>query len=353
MTESMNQQLKSLVVARRIISALSLVVPCICIYLLLSGFISFWGRDLNIVAAFNGLFEVFAIGRRSLLYCVSSTAVSVVYSLAIAKIVIAVISILKDIKGWLIAADDTQISRRAAKQAIFHSNSSLWWLFVTFSVSHALNAVSIRGTFLIVFVALILFNAILSAVKNLLFYEQTSSGIIKSINYGMILIALLLFSYFVVDTQISAVWEGFSLMTLGSKYLPQIIVQNILQPVFGLITIFSLLYLSYEANRGDFYDSNYYANQAAKRLLIHNAVFLCISVLFLGFINRYMDIKDYLQLAYQNIVLVLVTGLIGVITINQITLQEKEYIQVKKASDAEETDADEPADTLEDAAQGD
>ena len=88
--------------ARRVLALLAFISEFLLLYLLLSGFIPFYGRNMTLISSFNSLFEFLNIGRRSFIFCISSTIFSAAYIAVIVRIVLYIIDSLRFMKKWLI-----------------------------------------------------------------------------------------------------------------------------------------------------------------------------------------------------------------------------------------------------------
>ena len=79
------------ILARRTIAGVAFASACLCLCLLLFGFVPFWGRSMNAIAAANNVFEFINFGKMSFWYCAACVVFSILYITAAVKIIIAVI----------------------------------------------------------------------------------------------------------------------------------------------------------------------------------------------------------------------------------------------------------------------
>jgi hypothetical protein len=166
--------------------------------------------------------------------------------------------------------------------------------------------------------------------------------VIKAVNNGIILSSIMLFAFFTTNIQISDIFDGLSLALSdsfqGSKFFLQILIQQVLAPIFNLIVILYIFSLNEKINKDEFEGM-----ASVKGFLICNSIFLGIIVIALGFVNRYTNVIDYIDLIYKNIPLVLVTALVFVTGVNDFELpKDRKYLTSKKKNDTAEDDEEEP-----------
>ena len=344
MTMSNSVRVKSILFAwaRRAVAAVALICSFVCLILLLAGFVPFWGREMNAVSAFNGVFEIFNLGRRSALYCLFSTAFSTVYIIAVVKMIISIISGLVGMGKWLFKGIDNKDTREATRRNVRNANSSIWWLFFVYIMSYLMYGFSLGGFSLLTFIGFILFSVALNFAQDILFKRRVLPCVVSALNRGIMLASVIIFAFFSTNIHFSQIFEGLGFVFSdsangGTSFFLQIFIQQILSPIFNLIVVFTLISLNAKINNDDFEGKD-----SVRGFLISNSVFLGIMVIGLGFVNRYTNFTDYIDLLGRHMVFAVVTAMVYVTGVNDVVLpKDAKYMPVgshKSESNAEDAE---------------
>ena len=111
-----------LLTLRRAISLVSIVLSCGLLACILIGVIPFRGRSINVYAAINLIFELVLLGKRAFWHCVTVGSFGIIYIVTSIKILINIISRLKNFKHWFSSQLDSYVSRTAAKSCVLMFN---------------------------------------------------------------------------------------------------------------------------------------------------------------------------------------------------------------------------------------
>jgi len=322
MTKNINLKENVFILLRKILAGVALASSCLCLCLLLSGFVTFWGRNMNLMSAVNGLFEIMKIGKKQWLFCLGSVSFSVLYIVAIVKIVIGIVSGFVHLKVWLLSPLDDKDTRTATRNTVYYANTSLWWLLFLCIFSYMFYNYQLRGLPLLGIILFILLNICMNFTKDVLFKSEIEPCAINAINNGIILISMIAFTFLSTNLQVGEFFDIFSIFSSNAPTTQtsdtvafQLLTKNVLIPLFNLIMLCSLI--SWNAKINSF---NFEGKTVARGLLIRNSVFLGIIIVCLGFTNRYTNFTEYVGIISKNMLFILITAVMYITAINQVKL---------------------------------
>lgn len=309
---------KQFIRLRRVLCCVSLAVSCICLCLLLSGFIPFSGRSTNIWTVISLAFQFVYMGTKPFWYCVASILFAALYVIIAIKIIISIIKGLKGIKRWLISNVDDSITRIAAKSTIDFACTNILLLLLLCVASYAIKSFMVCGTLLAIIIALIITSVIIKVFKGILFKGELIVNIMSAVNEGMILAMMIMFAVFSTNVQVlevfKAVKTAFMAATsqdVSGTFVFQLLINQVFVPIINIIMLISFVSLNIKIN-----DYEYRGKDNTNGILIRNAIFIGIILVAVGYVNRYTDVSDYIEIIRQNIVLILFTATTFLIGLN-------------------------------------
>lgn len=320
---------------RKIVTLLSFVLICLFSLLLFFGAIPFRGRPITFLLVFDYFIEFVNIGKAPFLYIASCVGFSAFYVYVFVKNVIDIVYCVRHIKLWLLSKEDNYETRTEACVVVYKANVCLVRYLMLFMISFMISAFNVSALGVVILCLLILAVTAAMVLRYTLLKGELVESIVISVSRMMLpLAALILVMYNrvqIIDifNSFVSVFNAFGISSFSNELKLQMLAENLLKPLFCLITWLSIMILNKKVcdydtkNRG-----------GAKTLLIMNSVFMIAIIVMLGWSNEYTGVMDYFGIIFNNIVFIIVTVLVYLATKNVDTdLNDIPFVTEKKSAE--------------------
>ena len=292
----------SAVTIRRIYSSLAFILNCVCLGLLLFGFVPFYGRSMGAIDAVNCVFEIFDISLQHFWYVATCVLFAIFYVLIIIKVIKSILTSFSVMKTWLLSNFDSMETREKSDYVVSSSNSSLILLLMLYVFSNFVRSFKLTGRANAVIIVLIVANAIINALK--LVYEKRNITEALSISIGccLVLYALTVYAFSLSTLQIASFFHSFPVFfKLPLTDVPFSIVMELILTLFFAPIIHFLAIRSMFALYSSINVKSSYNGEKSKKLMIRNIVYVVCALIVVGYANDYKNLMDYFELINNHI----------------------------------------------------
>ena len=287
----------SAVTIRRIYSTLAFVLNCVCLGLLLFGFVPFYGRSMSAIDAVNCVFEIFDISLQHFWYVASAVLFAIFYVVILIKMAKSVFTSFSVMKTWLLSNFDSMETREKSEYVVSASNSSLVLLLMLYVFSSFARAFNMTARANTVIILLIVANAIINALRLVYTKRNIIEALSISIGCCLVLYALTVYAFSLSTLQITSFFHSFPvffklpLTDISFSIVLELILTLFFAPIIHFFAIRSMFALYSSINVKSSYNG-----EKAKKLMIRNIVYVVCALFIAGYANDYKNLMDYAEL---------------------------------------------------------
>ena len=180
---------------RRMIGWLSLTLSSLTLIAIAAGFIPIFQQSSNAWKMLLGIFEIFNIRTKPLIFCLLRFAFSLVYFLVLVLGIRNLIQTIKNMNVWRKGENDTNLSRSAISHCVASQNEIFVMFIVLMVLAHVLNAYKLGLWSTIILSVLILLNFAINYMKILLYKRDLIESIFSPLSTTLMLVITLLFVF--------------------------------------------------------------------------------------------------------------------------------------------------------------
>ena len=303
----------SSVIIRRIYSLFAFIMNCICLALLLSGFIPFYGRSMTALNAVNCFFEIFDIALQYFWYVAFCVAFSVFYVIICVMMIRRIFISLIAIKGWLCSNFDSVDTREKSDYVVEAFNLSLLQFLMLYVFSSMVSSFYVDSLSAVVVILLVVANAAVNALRNVYVKRNIVEALAVGLGYGFVIYSLFLYAFNISTLQIADFFHAFvvlfslPLLDMSFSLILEFLFTQFVAPVIHFCALLSIVRIYASVNEKDSYKID-----KAKHLLIRNIIYVGCALFMVGLANDYKNILDYFDLVKVHLDIIALTVMIYV-----------------------------------------